>query len=191
MISAEGQEGVSLPDKAAPPRLPVHAGPAWLNRLLHSKGVDLLLGSSARPPGSVVPNNPEDYAERLTREISTEHGLVAARMTWNLTFQGFLFAAYALGSSRAGQEPQVALLLRTLPIAGAVTAGLTFIGIVAAWARINGLKRDWYSNQPEFERFRPRPFSHPVGGFFGRVPPFGITFVLLWCWTSLRWPHGW
>jgi hypothetical protein len=172
------------------PGEPFHAGPAWLNRLLVSRLGDSILGTRRGLRRSFEGSAAKEYSEQLTREIATEHGLVAARMTWNLTFQGFLFAAYALGSSRPAQNPQVDVLLETVPVAGLVTAGLTLLGIGAAWVRINSLKRSWYANELDFQAFRPRPFSHPLGTLLGRFPPLGITAVLIWCWANIRWP-GW
>jgi len=142
-------------------------------------------GDTTRTAGS---RDPGLYADRLAKEIAAEHALVAARMTWNLSFQGLLFTAmaFALGQQPGGTLPdRLALLIYLLPRLGIAVALLSAVGVLAAYLQINRLKRIWHSRTDEFEAVAPRPFSPGWGSAMGRLPPAGITVALIWCWTAL------
>ncbi len=167
---------------------PRHTGIRCLDRLLTSRPLDFVLATRRGTKVTIAENKEGEYAERIAKEIAAEHTLVASRMTWNLSFQGFLFAAFALAVSRQSTtdpDPRLDLFLSVLPIAGLVTAALTFVGVVAAFTQINGLKRAWFANEEKLETVGPRPFSHWLGGLIGRLPSIGITGTLIWCWCQL------
>jgi hypothetical protein len=159
--------------------------------------VDKILAT--RPDEKVVvePEKACIYAERLGREIASEHTLVAARMTWNLSLQGFLFAAFALAlknpssalalrnPSSDGSTVRLDELLHLLPMAGLFTAVLSVVGMLAAFIRINALKRIWYANEGVLEAYGPRPFSTWYGGAMGRLPAGAIGVALIACWWQL------
>lgn len=65
------------------------------------------------------------YEDRL----KFEHELINRRLTWLLTSQTILFAAYGFATG-SGSGTEVFLLVT--PIAGAVISGLIFIGVVCA-----------------------------------------------------------
>jgi hypothetical protein len=188
MTGANGQPPKS--DKA-PPIRPCHVQSETFNRILTSQFVDFFLATRGRKEVELSADTAVTYAEQLAKEIATEHGLVTTRMTWNLTFQGFLFAAFALAASKPGAKPNepmsehVSALMSTLPWAGICTAALTLIGILAAFSQINHLKRAWYGHEGALRAVAPRPFSHWFGGLAGRIPSVGITGVLIGCWISL------
>jgi hypothetical protein len=165
-----------------------HSGIPLLDRMLGSWLIDKVLAT--RPDESVIvePDKAGIYAERLGREIASEHALIAARMTWNLSLQGFLFAAFALAlktPSSEGSNAGLEKLVSLLPLAGLFTAVLSVVGMLAAFIRINALKRVWYANAPVFEAYGPRPFSTWYGGAMGRLPAGAIGIALIACWWRL------
>jgi len=173
--SAPAQDVGAEPSKLSPesPEQPEHTGFRFLDRMLTSKVIDFFV-ATRRGTKIALGSDKRPYVEQISREISAEQGLVAARMTWNLTFQGFLFAAYALAVSRTPESSGalIAPLLETLPWAGIAIAALTFLGIIAAFWQINNLKRCWYGNESELKVIAPRPFSPVLVGLLGRLPPW-------------------
>ena len=167
---------------------PQHTEFRWLNWLLTSRLLDFFLATRLGPTVKIADSKAGEYAERIAKEIAAEHTLVAARMTWNLSFQGFLFAAFAFAVGRqttSSPDPRLEIFLGALPVAGLVTAALTFLGVLAAFTQINGLKRAWFANEAALKALGPRPFSHWFGGLIGRLPSVGITGILIWCWCQL------
>jgi hypothetical protein len=140
------------------------------------------------PSRSLQSSDAGPYADRLTREIAAEHALVAARMTWNLSFQGLLFTAmaFALGRpSGAAPDDRLITLIYLLPRLGIAVALLSAVGVLAAYLQVDRLKRLWRVRKDEFEAVAPRPFSPRWGSAMGRLPPAGITVALIWCWIVL------
>lgn len=144
--------------------------------------------------GEVLPPENEkgehkSFLELITKEIAAEHTLVTARMTWNLSFQGFLFAGYGVALGRLGSteklNPIVENFFDVLAFAGIMTAASSMLGILAAFTQINALKRLWYKNNEALAKVGPRPFSHWLGGLAGRVPPIAITTVIMVAWFRL------
>ncbi|HMG48103.1 MAG TPA: hypothetical protein VK614_11655 [Allosphingosinicella sp.] len=165
-----GEQPPSKPKPLAKP-----ASSRWVNALLGTtpKNVEIAKGGAS------------DYADRLAREIAAEHALVTARMTWTLSLQGFLFTAFVLATNGKADSQDLVMLVGILPFAGLLTAVLGFAGTLAAFARINALKRIWHGHEDEFERHGPRPFSTTFGGLVGRLPPVAISATLIACWFAL------
>ena len=94
------------------------------------------------------PHPDKDFVyEHLSREITREENLINNRLTWTLTFNGFLFAAIALIG-----DDQIHLQLRNtlqviIPIVGITVASLGIIGVIAAYMAICQHRNEW-------ERFR-------------------------------------
>jgi hypothetical protein len=184
-VDQAGETDDATPAKEEEMTQPQHTKIGWLNRLLTSRLLDFVLATRRGAKVTITAGKAGEYAERIAKEIVAEHTLVAARMTWNLSFQGFLFAAFALAIGRQATnnpDPRLEIFLGALPVAGLVTAALTFVGVLAAFTQINGLKRAWFANEAELKAVGPRPFSHWFGGFMGRLPSVGITGILIWCW---------
>jgi hypothetical protein len=84
------------------------------------------------------------YADRL----QFEHQLINRRLTWLLTSQSVLFAAYGF-ATRPENPPKVFLLVT--PIAGAVISGLILIGVACAILAKCAVWRDFqkkYTKEP-------------------------------------------
>jgi hypothetical protein len=70
--------------------------------------------------------SPREYRDRL----AFEHELINRRLTWLLTSQALLFAAY--GFALKGDETEgKALFLKAVPTSGAIIASLILVGVVA------------------------------------------------------------
>lgn len=80
----------------------------------------------------------EIFKEYLDRQ-KFEHELIDRRVTWLLTSQTILFAAYGLGVSKDSDIPQ--LFLNAVAVSGLLSSLFLFIGIVA------GVRAKWQSWQ--------------------------------------------
>lgn len=120
-------------------------------------------------------------AKAVADQIHVEQGLVATRMTWNLTFQGFMIASYALIAAAATSEPAKFSVQLIICLAGAAVAGATFAGVKAASTQSSFLKAHWTLNRLDETGF-PRPFSVDGHAKLGRLPPRVIcaTIGLMW-----------
>lgn len=155
--------------------------------------LDLLVGTVADPDEAATLPNPgsgqhadyHKYSTAISDEIRKESDLIASRMNWNLTFQGFLFASYAL--TFGGGTPQTAQLRLqdALPWAGLMVAAAALIGIVAAYHQINRHKRKWLAKAEEIRKVAPQPFSGPGGSLVGRLPPLMACGALIFVWGRL------
>jgi hypothetical protein len=78
----------------------------------------------------------EIFKEYVDRQ-KFEHELIDRRVTWLLTSQTILFAAYGLGASK--ENVISPLFLNAVAVSGILTSLLLFLGIVA------GLRAKWQS----------------------------------------------
>lgn len=170
----------------------LHSKHHYIDCFLRTSFADFLLAT--RGWGETIPpenNNGQhkSFLEFIAKEIAAEHSLVTARMTWNLSFQGFLFAGYALALSRLDSPGKPNLVIENffdvLAFAGIMTSASCLLGVLAAFTQINALKRLWYKNHEALTKVGPRPFSHWLGGLAGRVPPIVITTVIIIAWVKL------
>lgn len=116
--------------------------------------------------------------QALAQEIAAENTLITNRMTWNLTFQGFLFTGYALALGETGASAFVA----TLPLAGIAAAVLAVAGVAAALWQIATLQ-SWWSE--DLERWGPQPFSTKGRAILGAVPPLLTPIVVILAWVRI------
>ncbi len=144
----------------------------------------------ARVSAPVVANdNPEPtpaqirYADIIAKQIEVEQGLSSTRMTWNLTFQGFTIAAYALVASSNGTTPAKGILGAAIGISSALIAYVTMRGVVASQHQRKYLKDCWAANN--LSRYFPEPFSEPSVSALGRWPSYTICLVLMLMWAIL------
>ena len=114
-----------------------------------------------------------EYTDRL----KFEHELINRRVTWLLTSQTILFAAYgvALGNSDQG------LFLRTVAVTGAVIAILVFFGIVAAFAAKYCTWQDFKNSGNVTEQFWVRTWIT----YIGFIPEFTLPLVFAIAWVTL------
>jgi len=117
--------------------------------------------------------------EHLAHQIEREDGLINTRVTWMLTFEGFLFAALALVASKES-DPTIQMVLKyALPIIGFVIAFLAYHAIGAALSTLTYLKDLW---EPENYPGYPQPFGkemqHTRGASYSKGLP--VTIMVLW-----------
>jgi hypothetical protein len=109
--------------------------------------------------------------EALAEKIRHEENLINTRLTWMLTFQGFLFAAASL----AADESRAAIR-EVVPLVGIAVAALSLLGLAAAYGTIDVARRE-----------------HGGGHFggmgwrriFGRTNSLGIPVAVVIAWVAL------
>jgi ketosteroid isomerase-like protein len=98
--------------------------------------------------------------------LKHEDELINRRLSWNLTLQGFLFAAYGLVITKADElKGHLGLLRYLLPMLGVAVSSMSLIGIYAAQDAIKGLN-SWWGNITECVKDSPDilPFPGLTGG---------------------------
>lgn len=115
-----------------------------------------------------------EYAERR----KFEHELINRRVTWLLTSQTILFAAYAVALDKSGEG----LFLRTVAFTGAAIAILVFFGINAAFAAKYCTWQDFKDTSGNAtEQFWVRTWITYVGF----IPEFTLPLVFTVAWAIL------
>ncbi|WKJ91350.1 hypothetical protein QZJ86_04265 [Methylomonas montana] len=129
-------------------------------------------------------NELKNQYDCLAHQIEREDGLINTRITWLLTFQGFLFAALAIVANNAGSK-DVAIywaLKYTLPVIGISIGVLGILGVRAALIALSELKDIW--DQAKFPNYPPpygKPRLHAFGSFYSQ----GIPIILSIAWTVI------
>ncbi len=109
----------------------------------------------------------------LSEKIQHEESLINSRLTWMLTFQGFLFASIALSKEEVSQN----LLFHVLPILGALIAGITFLGVIAAYISI-GQARNNASTEENFG-------GKGLAKILGRINQIGLPTIIFCAWVYI------
>jgi rRNA maturation protein Nop10 len=123
----------------------------------------------ASPVEAEVTETPDQFRVRET--VRHEEALINSRLTWMLTFEGFLFTAVSLASGETRQP-----FLDTVPVAGALVALLALAGVAAAYGHIDAVRKE-----------------APVGKFgsvrwpkwVGRGYSAGLCIVVAGAWLAL------
>ena len=121
-------------------------------------------------------------AAYVAEQLAAERDLISSRLNWNLTFQGFMIASYALVATAAASQPAKHVIQSAITISGFIVAAATLAGVVAASRQSDYLKKHWFRVIGE-ESIYPRPFSKGAGSKIGRLPPRVIcgALMLMWC----------
>ena len=128
----------------------------------------------------------EEAQKRTSDQITKEEGLIHNRITWMLTFQGFLFAAVVL-SAKSDVDPILGpLLRRTIPVVALVSAVLGLIGVRAAYISINNIKAflAWYEKEYP-QPVKPPAFGTPMASKLGRVTSHGLPVLVILAWLYM------
>lgn len=121
----------------------------------------------------------------VVHQIEREDGLVNYRLTWMLTTQALLFAAFVTLSSQVEgtlPEPLGAVLSYLMPTTGLILGLGSFLGVFAAYRAIRDLRTTWYDNV-DYKKFVQfvRPFGdhfpHWLGTVTSMTPPFMVIVV--------------
>jgi hypothetical protein len=126
----------------------------------------------------------KDFYDYTTQQIERENDLINNRLSWMLTFQGFLFAALALVVNK-DTEPAVGLIFKNvLPIIGIAVALLAFLGVLAAYISIDNIKQKW-KKQLGNQQYPPA-HGTPLASFLGRITSYGIPISIVIAWLLIR-----
>ncbi len=126
-----------------------------------------------------------NVAAAIASELAAERELVATRLNWNLTFQGFMIASYALVATAEASDPARNTIQLAITTSGFVVAAATLAGVLAASRQSDYLKRHWIKIMGE-DSIYPRPFSTSKGSWLGRLPPRVICGCLMAMWCVLQ-----
>lgn len=125
----------------------------------------------------------KDFYEYTVRQIEREQGLVNNRLSWMLTFQGFLFASIALVVNK-DTEPAIRLVFRNvMPTIGIAVALLALIGIHAAALSSSEIKAKW-KQRDGFQHYPPT-FGTRTISLLGRITSYGIPISVVLAWLLL------
>lgn len=130
----------------------------------------------------VVEHDDEKFLhQHLAGQISHEENLINNRLTWMLTFQGFLFASLALmTNNQTSLESLRRWLLCVIPFTGALVAFVTFLGICAAYRSIDKHKKEC---EPLIKHY-PMPGGGKCASKLGRFTSKSIPWILIVAWIS-------
>jgi hypothetical protein len=122
------------------------------------------------------------YYEYLSHQIGREDSLVNNRLTWLLTTQGLLFAAFALVLEKDGAQLLKNELIKVLPLVGIVLSILCLLGVVGAIVTIRGLQKRWRKLDYDFA---PPPCGVGCAWGFGFIPSLGLPLSFLYAWLDI------
>jgi hypothetical protein len=138
----------------------------------------------AVPEPAVEPLTLKDYYNYTARQVKRGEALISNRLSWMLTFEGFLFAALALTANVSTDAALRSNLINyTIPAVGFVVAALTAVGIWGAYVSIKQIKRFWASLEGS-NRF-PLPYGNCLASFLGRITTYGIPAAMMATWGVL------
>ncbi len=129
-----------------------------------------------------------DYDKKAARDRyehrgEFEHELLNRRVTWLLTSQTILFAAYGLSFNEKATGDQAKLFRESIPELGIILSLIIWIGINAAFiSKILSLL-DFRKSHPDFK-------NEPLGvrswlTILGYFPDFFIPLVFVFVWSKL------
>ncbi|MBO6902961.1 MAG: hypothetical protein JJ864_16605 [Rhizobiaceae bacterium] len=122
--------------------------------------------------------------EAISRQFEIEQRLIASRLNWNLTFQGFMIASYALVATAETSDPARFWIHGVITLVGLLVAASTWSGIEASSMRTTALRQHWFRVVGADSPF-PRPFSERGGSLMGRLPPRALCASLILMWAAL------
>ena len=136
----------------------------------------------------------KELFEIVHREIHFEHTQIASRMSWYVTSQSFLFAAFAVSGSALHRFSWLSRLIPWLGIFTSLLIGLALLaaseslGRLRAYRReivqgdvaLSGLSRLLRSRKEESwrEHFNRKAWIHGLG----LAPPLLMPWLFLFCW---------
>ncbi len=121
--------------------------------------------------------------EIVHREIHYEHGLISNRMSWYVTSQSFLMAAFAVVGGYLHNFPWLAKWF--IPPLGILISFVTLVSIGAAVLVMSRLRRkekdliDRYDPQSPFRLLRKQ--THRLG----LLPPVSVPLLFLIAWIMI------
>jgi hypothetical protein len=131
-----------------------------------------------------APNGPsaKEYYGYISDHIEKEVDLVNNRLSWMLSFQGFLFASISIVTSKESEATLRTFLRDAFSFAGIAVAVLTLIGVYASALQRDSLKRQW--TNLKYQGFPPLS-SNPLISTMGRITSFGIPITIITVWIAV------
>lgn len=124
----------------------------------------------------------KEYYGYISGHIDKEIDLVNNRLSWMLSFQGFLFASISIVTSKESEVTLRTFLRDAFSFAGIAVAVLTLIGVCASALHRDSLKRQW--TKLEYQDFPPLS-SKPLISTMGRITSFGIPVTIIIVWIAV------
>ena len=124
-----------------------------------------------------------EIAGAIAEQIKVEQELSSRRLNWNLTFQGFMIASYALVATAERYEAAHPWIQLVIVSAGAFVSWYTLKGLRASWGQRDFVKSFW-SDDLEASGI-PRPFSKGPVSVDGRLPARRICEIIVGMWVLL------
>ena len=120
------------------------------------------------------------FYDIAVRQLERELSLINNRISWMLTFQGFLFATIALVANKNTEQAIRIVFRNVIPTIGIVVAFLALIGVHAAHLSIKSIKTRWKQNLDYLEY--SQAFGTSISSILGRVPSYGIPISIIIAW---------
>lgn len=125
----------------------------------------------------------KEFYEYTVHQIEREQDLVNTRISWTLTFEGFLFAAIAIAVRKDTPTAIGELFGYIIPLIGIAVAMLSLVGIYAAALSKDTIKQRW--TQRSAHKLYPPTFGSRKISALGRITSYGIPIVLIVSWFLL------
>jgi hypothetical protein len=127
-----------------------------------------------------------EIGTEIAEQIWREQQLTSNRMTWNLTFQGFLFAAFSVTNLIAIPSASRMFLQLVIALGGISVGQATKHSIRASQLQRDFMKEIWRRlYNPPTPASYPRPFSVNLESERGRHSATTIIRTTLCMWTAL------
>ena len=133
---------------------------------------------------------------RLDAQIKIEYDLIGHRLSWLLTSNSFLFAAFVVGLNNANRDISsvknfIGVLTISLPVIGLVSSVLVWLAVFAADSVICKFKRLRDTVEDEATRYGFEVLGIKTGAWPHRVgnwPPFFLPplLAIIWAWLLYR-----
>lgn len=121
-----------------------------------------------------------DERSKFEERGKFEHELLNRRVTWLLTSQTILFAAYGLSIS---EKSDGKVFREVIPIVGIVLSSIILIGIIAAFIAKIVAWRDFRSSD---EKYKKEPLGIKTWiTVMGYIPDFFIPIIFTVAWSYL------
>lgn len=143
--------------------------------------------------------NSKELLDLIRKEIQAEHNLIANRMTWYVSSQAFLMAAFTITGNN---DYNYTWLAKLIPLLGLLNSLIIWLSLQAAVEAMSNCKKfqnyvfnedDNLTNLKEFKRiFLEPPMSDKSGNYkakwihpFGLLPPKLIPLLFLTTWLFI------
>lgn len=122
----------------------------------------------------------KEFYEIAVRQLERELSLINNRISWMLTFQGFLFATNALVANKNTEQAIRIVFRNVIPTIGIVVAFLALIGVHAAHLSIKSIKTRCKQNWDYLDY--SQAFGTSPSSILGRIPSYGIPISIIIAW---------